>query len=222
MQLYTQFSLFCNYKIVTFLQLTIVNLSLPHCLLYVLTKLSLQICHFMYLQIIILMKQSNFPYQIVIFLQLPNCHFFRQQIVITKLSLICSYQFAITKLSLPNCRYQVVTIPSWYYQIVISKLSPYQVDISHYQVVTLPSWYFPIGITKLSPYQVGITKLSPYQVGISKLSFPNCHYQIVLTKLTFPKISPSKKEALLPLINIQLDKYNKKIILAREQVPSGI
>ena len=137
MQLYTQFSLFCNYKIVTFLQLTIVNQSLPNCHYKFL---------FMYFQIVILMKQSNFPYQIVIFLQLPNCHFFRQQIVITKLSLLCSYQFAITKLSLPNCRYQVVTIPSWYYKIVITKSSLPSCHLTklvlpncHFQIVTLPS-----------------------------------------------------------------------------------
>ena len=139
----------------------------------------------MYFQIVILMKQSNFPYQIVIF---------------------CSYQivtFFVCKFSLQNCHFFVLTsspIPKCHYQIVVTKLSPYQVGItklSFPKIVTLPSWYF--------------------QIVISKLSLPNCPYQIDV-----PKNQPVKKEALLPLINIQLDKYNKKIILAREQVPSGI
>ena len=31
-------------------------------------------------------------------------------------------------------------------------------------------------------YQIVVTKLSPYQIVITKLSLPNCRYQIVITK----------------------------------------
>ena len=210
MQLYTQFSLFCTYKIVTFLQLTIVNQSLPNCHYKFL---------FMYFQIVILMKQSNFPYQIVIYLQLPNCHFFslancHYKIVTYMFLPVRYYQIVITKLSLPSCHHTKLVLPNCHFQIVITKL-------------IFPNCHYQIVVTKLSPYQVGITKLSLPSVTLTSwyyqiVTLPSWYFQIVITKLTFPKISPSKKEALLPLINIQLDKYNKKIILAREQVPSGI
>ena len=109
------------------------------------------------------MSLPNFHYQIVI---LPNCHY---QIVITKLSLpirhcqIVSF-LELPKFSLQNCHFYEVT-----------KLSLF----CSYQIV----------ITKLSSYQIGITKLkSPnfhYQI-FTYMYWPNCRYQIVITKLKSP------------------------------------
>ena len=68
----------------------------------------------------------------------------------------CHYQIVtceLNKLSLPNCRYQIVDSKLSHYQIVITKMS-------------LPKCHNQIFITKLS-----IPKC-PYQIVISKLSFP--------------------------------------------------
>ena len=83
------------------------------------TFLQLQNCHFMQFQIVIFMKQSNCHYQIVTFLWLPNCHFY----IVNKLSLPNFHFYVFTKFSLRNCCYQIVTLPSWHYQILITELS---------------------------------------------------------------------------------------------------
>ena len=88
----------------------------------------------------------------------------------------CHYQIVtceLNKLSLPNCRYQIVDSKLSHYQIVITKMS-------------LPKCHNQIVITKLS-----IPKCL-YQIFITKLSLPKCPYQIVITKLSFPKICPSQ------------------------------
>ena len=63
----------------------------------------------------------------------------------TKLSLLWRYQIFITKLSLlllPICHDQIVTfvsLPNSHYQIVVTKLSPYQIVITK---LSLPNWHY--------------------------------------------------------------------------------
>ena len=73
----------------------------------------------------------------------------------------CHYQIVtceLNKLSLPNCRYQIVDSKLSHYQIVITKMS-------------LPKCHNQIVITKLS------LPNCQYQNVLTKLSFPNCHFQ---------------------------------------------
>ena len=97
-------------------------------------------------------------------MSLPNCWY--------QLSLLNCNFYLITKMSLPNCRYQTVksyigtfvNLPNCHYQIVAAKLS---LPNCRYLIVTLPNWH------------------------LTKLSLPYCHCQIVITKVTLPKIRPS-------------------------------
>ena len=105
-----------------------VNYSIYH--IYVVTKLSLPNCQFMYL--------PSCRYQIF---TLPNYHY---QIDITKLSLLCCDQTVITKLLVPNFITKLSLL--WTYQIVFTKFSSYQIVITEY---SLPNCHHQMDIRDL-------------------------------------------------------------------------
>ena len=87
--------------------------------------------------------------------------------VIIKLWFLLNYQNVITKLSLPNwdfCKLTKLSLPNCCYQIVVTKLS-------------LPNCRCQIVFTKLSRYQIGTLPNCHYHIVIAKLSLPKWQYQ---------------------------------------------
>ena len=92
------------------------------------------------------------------------------------------------------------------YQIVITKLSPYQIVITklkspnfHYQIVTYMYW-------PNCCYQIVILPNGHYQIFITKLNSPNFHNQIVITKLKSPNWHNQTNTTKLPIVS---DFYSK-------------
>ena len=90
--------------------------------------------------------------------------------------------------------YQIITFLLNFH---LAKLSVPKFHFScHYKIVTFVNLPIIIAITELSfpncRYQIVVTKLlSLPNCHLTKSSLPNCHYRIVITKMTLPKIGKS-------------------------------